>query len=925
MDPESPANARRLPLALICFAASVAVALPWLGHAMFDPKEADLVAIGARPLADLWDIGFQNQSHGWPLLMHFWVMIGGAGEWWTRLLSVLLSSLGALWVFRLGELLVSRKAGVAAALSFIMIPSVHWHMREARMYGLFTALTLGALYYAVSWERRRRRWDLPAAILCSVAAAYVHFFGIGIAGAVIAFLVVGALLGRQGALRDRLGPVAVGGAATLLAIIPQLLRVRAGMKYSGPPNPKYGLTGEWGDGLHRIGHRMWMTSDRAPRDWPELPTILLFVGLLLFVVGVFQIRERRDADPPIWWTRAALTLFVFGAGIGFIVLASRSDVRPRYLSFLAGPIALGIGAALTTPRRRLWLLVYPLAGLLLWASFGSFAKQHAVERGDLTDVLTYLTQEAAPNDTVVAVPSFAANLVRLKSGRAVTTRRNLTAALRKGQQELATDTIWMVHVTSQGGTPQMDFLDHEYRLVEQRVGPKATMQRWSRPVRDAGRDADLDRVLARAPSSPGRTRVAMTGIWRGTNAKKSALGLRLDRGSDLLMATAFRPSGGRPIVGLEPGRGTPQANGDGWTLHARTRSGATAQAPAIIAVALDLKGWTYKRIPPRVRVKLKELSTEGAVILRLLPPAGAAVDRQIAMAKEAIAHGARVVTVDRLPAAQMGRFGAGLLLPDLGVFSSRRGRSHAGYLALITLDADGVHHADVLATASAPSGAPRVDGLGILHIPPPSHEPSGRKKKLKKVKFDADLDGSGASILELYPRSVQAVQDEGKGVQRECRPLEGRTFLYDSEGGPGDVGSLADRLLCGTNQLKEMWKGAARAKHYLGGEPRDCLWLHPTGKLPMRLLFEDVALGRRLQGHLGVTDTASWKAKGIVDLEVRVDGEPVYRGKTGEAKGWFPWAADTSRFGPGTHDLEFLATTNKPRWRHLCFDAEVLP
>lgn len=925
MDPESPTLPRQLPLALICFVASVAVALPHLGLAMFDPKEADLVAIGARPLGELWDLGFKNQSHGWPLLMHLWVQIGGSGEWWTRLLSVLLSSLGALWLFRLGELLATRKAGVAAALFFILIPSVHWHTREARMYGLFTALTLGALYYAVSWERRGRRWDLPAAAACSLAAVYVHFFGIAVAGAVFGFLGVGALLSKRGALRERLTPVLVGGAATLLLIVPQLVRVRAGMKYSGPPNLKYGLNGEWLDGLQRIGHRMWMTADRAPRDLPEYPTILLFVGLLVFVIGVLQLRKGDTDGVPLWWTKLALILFVFGAGIGFIVLASRSDVRPRYLSFLAGPIALGVGAALTTPRRWLWLLVYPLAGMLLWASWGSLQKQHKIKRGDLDGVLTYLAQEAGANDTVVAVPSFAANLVRLKSGREVTTRRLLTAALRKGDQAPATDTIWMVHVTSQGAMPQMDFLDQEYRLVEQRVGPMVTMQRWNRPARDAGRDADLDRALSRAASSPDATRVALTGIWRGTNALKSAVGQRLDRGSDLLIPNAFRAGGGRPVVGLEPGKGSPQEQGVGWTLHARTRAAPSPEAPAVIAVALDMKDWKHKRIPPRARAKIGELSGEGAIVLRLLPPKETDVERHVALAREAIGLGARVVTVDKLPAEHMRRYGAGLLLPELGAFSAGRGRSHQGYVALVTLDADGVRQADVLATATGPTGAPRVDGMGIVHVPPAPLPERAPQEAARKATFDEAREGAGASLLDLYPGGARVEMDGAKGTTRECRPLPGRTFLYDSEGGPGDTGSLTDRLMCDTNQLKEQWRGAARAQHLIGGELRECLWLHPIGAQPTRLLFEDVALGGRLQGRMGVSDTAAWKAKGVVDFEVRVDGQRVHTGKVGKEKGWFPWAADTSAFARGTHDLEFLVTTKRPRWRHFCFDAETLP
>ena len=965
-DPRSSPTGQA-PLGLVVFAASVAVALPDLGRHMYWPNEADMVLSAAGGLWDVFDLKWKNQSSGWPLLLNIWMRLGGTGEWWTRLLTVLLGSLGTVWTFRLGELLASRRAGLTSAAVFALVPTAHWHLREARMYGFLAALAVGAFYFAVSSERRGRRRDLPALVAVLVAAAYTHFFGLAIAAATLGSLVVGACLRRDGTLLSRLRPIGAAIGATALGMLPQVLRLRAGVDYAGGPTP-HGLTGELGDGLAGIGQQLWLSRLPPSRTPDELSTALLLVGLAVLVVGATQLPARADARVPRWWTGASLLLFVGGAILGLIAMASSHDIRGRYISFVAGPLAVGIGLALTTPRKALRLLVYPAVGFLLWASWMSVSFQHTYRRGNLEAVVARLDAEAAPTDTIIPEPGILAGVVELKTGRSLTHRNAAGRAMRSDHPPA--DTTWVVHVHGKAGRPEIDFLMRGHRLLEQRVSDGATLFRWSRPARDADREADVVRLLDRTEEArrSGLTTIALTGGWHGQKTGRTDLCRRLTDAVDLVASTGTRRGSGVPVVNLAPGGQPKVVGGKGWSLGASRplRAGAfprpwtppgakenarwaqpspgaeppatgvptprlepsppvpaPAGPPPVVLATLDLRGWAGEKMPPAATQALRRLAVGRVLVLRLIPPREQANARPVARAHEAIASGAAVVTVDRLGHEWLTRIKGGVILPGLQYFSSPAAEQRPGAIAVLALGPKGEVSVDLLRTSTSLAGKPRGAGLGLLRLP--DHRPRRRPRKDLSAPYDAEREGQGQSLLDLYPGRTVSVATRERGALRECTPLAGSSALYKAESGAEGLGELRDRKDCGDHPIRDAWNVVASARHLIGGEARRCIWVHPQGRQPVILTFPDVEIGSGLQGHMGITDAAMKKAQGAAKLEVRVDNRPVFRGDVGLEPGWFPWAARRDRLRRGPHEVQFIVTAPKRGWRHLCFDAEALP
>jgi hypothetical protein len=916
------APARRMAASI--FLLSTLVCLPQLGQHMFWPNEADMVVSANGSLADVFDMKWKNQSPGWPLVLNLWMRIGGGSEFWARLLSVLLGSLGTVWCFRLGERLGGRRAGIAAAVVFALIPTAHWHMREARMYGLLTALTVGALAAQVAWEQDGRRRDLVAMVVVLLAAAYTHFFGVAVAVAVLGSLLVGAVLRGGDRLVVRLRAPLGAMAATLLGLLPQLARLGAGVDYAGSPSSRSLDGGLW-SGLVDMGKQVWLPMAKAPKTFFDVSPTLLLVSLGLLVLGAVLIEQRREGDVPAWWSGATLVLLAFGVILGFVAIAEGHDIRARYASFIAGPLAVGIGLALTQPRGPLKGAVYLLAVGLLWASGTSIYAQHTYSRGNLDLLADHLEVAASPDDTVVPEPGILANVIRLKTGRTLTRREALFKDVEAGIPP--SDTTWVLHVHGSAGRPEIGYLKREFRLLEQRTSPGASLYRWSRSAREADREADVVRLerKARAARKAGRSNAILTGVWRAEKTGVAPLSRRLDKASDVLVARGRRGRSGAPDVSLRPGDLTVVARGKGWKMFATPRAvpSTLERAPLLFAV-IDLAKWTGKGLPKLARQAIARLSLQGSLIVRLIPPTGEEASNPLALARWAINAGARVVSVDGLGTDAFRPHKNGLILPGLGDFSGTKGSGLSGRAALISVGRRGRIDATVWGTSTGEDGLPRAEGNGA-HRLSTVRRPRSEGPAPKAGTFDEGRAGAGASLLDRYPDKARAVVETSAGAERPCLPLAGRTQQYHQEWGEGGVGGLEQRLWCGEDQYSEQWNATGIATHRFGGDVHECLYLHPLGDQPATLSFRDVPLGALLQGGFGVSDAGVSKAKGLVNLLVRVDGKPVFEGSVGRKKGWFPWAANTARFARGTHDVDFVVTAKNRRWRHFCFDAEVLP
>jgi mannosyltransferase len=150
----------------------------------------------------------------WP-----WGHVFGSGEAGLRSLSAILGIALIPVLYACGAELVSRRAGLVAALFVAVSPFMVWYSQEAREYMLLTLLSAGSLlFYARAWRIGSRRDLIWWGVISALALLTQYFAG---------FLVLGegrALIGR---LRSRASVIALALQAVVLApfvphVIPQL-------------------------------------------------------------------------------------------------------------------------------------------------------------------------------------------------------------------------------------------------------------------------------------------------------------------------------------------------------------------------------------------------------------------------------------------------------------------------------------------------------------------------------------------------------------------------------------------------------------------------------------------------------------------------------------------------------------------------------
>ncbi len=159
------------------------------------------------------------------------------------------------------------------------------------------------------------------------------------------------------------------------------------------------------------------------------------------------------------------------------------------------------------------------------------------------------------------------------------------------------------------------------------------------------------------------------------------------------------------------------------------------------------------------------------------------------------------------------------------------------------------------------------------------------------------------------------------GRYRGCPATPGAETIPGEEQGPDGEGLLDHRRRCG--RARDAWNVVATTRHVAGGELRDCIWAHPVDDGAIELEYPGVRIGARLAGVHGITDFALDRRDYPVYLEIESEGELWFRGAVATEPGWHPFAVDTAAWAGTRRDVLFRVETDKQRWRHYCFDADI--
>ena len=123
----------------------------------------------------------------------------------------------------------------------------------------------------------------------------------------------------------------------------------------------------------------------------------------------------------------------------------------------------------------------------------------------------------------------------------------------------------------------------------------------------------------------------------------------------------------------------------------------------------------------------------------------------------------------------------------------------------------------------------------------------------------------------------------------------------------------------------EDWLWVGPTEQFFRGQPRECIWAHPTDGAELVIRFTDVPNGSRLAGRYGIADSGADMEDGApVSMVVRA-GEEERRVVAQNRHGMFSYhLALSSEPGVDTIDIEFIISSEPAGRRHFCFTGAVV-
>lgn len=346
--------------------------------------EAATISAATRSVPELWRmLGNIDAVHGlYYLLMHGWLSVVPATEFWVRVPSCLAVGAAAAGVVVLARSYASRTVAVTAGVVFAILPRTTWAGVEARPYALATACAVWVtvlLAAAIRVDRRARWFGYGAAVF---GLTMLNLFSALI---LLPHAVLVLRTGRRRALWHWVAAMAVAAlAATPFALFS---RTQIGqVRWISP----LGV-----DKVREIAFEQYF--DRS------LP-FAVGVGIILILVVVLRRYARVDGSARDLAVTAIAWVTLPTAALVLYSAVAESVYYPRYLSFTtpAAAVLIAIGVvALVRTRERVTAV---LAILALAATPNFVFKQRGAygkEGMDYSRIADLLTAHSAPGDCIV--------------------------------------------------------------------------------------------------------------------------------------------------------------------------------------------------------------------------------------------------------------------------------------------------------------------------------------------------------------------------------------------------------------------------------------------------------------------------------------------------------------------------------------------
>lgn len=367
--------------AIAAFAAvlsSLGAARPSLWY-----DEAATISAASRPVGELWLLlGNVDAVHGlYYLVMHGWLEVLPATEFWIRVPSCLAVGAAAAGVVVLAGLYAGRTVAVTAGVVFAILPRVTWAAVEARPYALSMAGAVWLTVLLVNAVRRDRRTWWVAYAAAIVASTLLNLFTVLV---VLPHAV--AVVGNRRSVRRR-WLVAVVSAVT--ALIPYAVFCRTQKAQVGWISPLSAET--WSE----VGYEQYFDHSAA-----FAVTVAALVAMALATRRITRLDTATRglvALAAAWVVLPTATLLAYSA-------LSDPVYHPRYLSFTAPAAALLIAVCVVSLARAfdrvaaiLVLLAVAATPNFVFVQRGPYAK----EGMDFSQVADLLTAKADAGDCLV--------------------------------------------------------------------------------------------------------------------------------------------------------------------------------------------------------------------------------------------------------------------------------------------------------------------------------------------------------------------------------------------------------------------------------------------------------------------------------------------------------------------------------------------
>jgi len=325
------------------------------------------------------------------LLLSVVISIFGNATWALRLLSVL----GAIGLVSLGAGPVRRLFGNRTALIYagvvLFTPVVLIYAHEARMYSLATFCVTASVLYGYLAVKYNHRWDWFAFGLASLAAAYLHYYGLMAVFFIHLLIFLWLLFKKREYLRSYLitgAAVTVGYLPWLVFFYQQVTMVNKGF-WIGAVN--------W-QGILNAMIQPFAYKDSFPPYVPAMAIVLVFSAILI-VVGLVIAKLKAGDEWAFGLFALAVLLCSFISPI-LISLVSNPIFLARYITVLDGLFLLLLSLGISLLPRK-WLQV---------AAFGLFALANVSTMRDvytqyfnppMNQAAEYLKDKIQPGDPIV--------------------------------------------------------------------------------------------------------------------------------------------------------------------------------------------------------------------------------------------------------------------------------------------------------------------------------------------------------------------------------------------------------------------------------------------------------------------------------------------------------------------------------------------